>query len=91
MMQTMKPVSAGNRIVHNVGMIITLVSFGMLFATLMMGFAIYRLQAPVWPPQGMIRPSLLLPILSTSAIFFSSMAYHWFEKNIIVFLNCIII
>lgn len=73
----------GRKIVHGIGMIVTLVSFGMLFATLMMGFAIYRLTAPVWPPQGMSRPSLILPILSTVLIAISSYAYIWFEKDII--------
>lgn len=80
-MNTAQPISEGNKIVHGVGMIITLVSFGMLFLTLMMGFAIYRLSAPVWPPQGMMRPSLILPAISTLSIFLSSLAYMWFEKN----------
>jgi cytochrome c oxidase subunit 3 len=80
--QIIKPVAEGNRVVHNVGMIITLVSFAMLFMTLMMGFAIYRLTAPVWPPQGMIRPSLLLPALSTITIFLSSLCFIWFEKDV---------
>lgn len=71
----------GKKIVSSVGMIVALISFAMLFATLMMGFAIYRFTNPVWPPQGMIRPSLLVPSLSTLSIFLSSMAYVWFEKN----------
>lgn len=71
----------GSKIVHSVGMVVTLVSFGMLFLTLMMGFAIYRFTAPVWPPQGMVRPSLFLPTISTIIIFLSSVSYVWFEKN----------
>jgi cytochrome c oxidase subunit 3 len=78
---TVKPINEGNKIINNVGMIITLVSFAMLFMTLMMGFAIYRFTAPVWPPQGMVRPSLYLPMLSTVSIFLSSLSYVWFEKN----------
>lgn len=79
----MNSVDNGNKIVNGVGMIIVLVSFTMLFMTLMMGFAVYRLTAPVWPPQGMVRPSLLLPVLSTLAIFFSSVSYYWYEKDLI--------
>lgn len=72
----------GHEIISSVGMIVTLVSFAMLFATLMMGFAMYRFTSPVWPPAGMTRPSLLLPSLSTLCIFLSSVSFVWFEKNI---------
>ncbi|MBP9681471.1 MAG: cytochrome c oxidase subunit 3 [Bacteriovorax sp.] len=72
----------GQEIISSVAMIVTLVSFSMLFATLMMGFAMFRLTAPVWPPAGMMRPSLLLPSLSTLCIFISSLSFLWFEKDI---------
>lgn len=72
----------GDKIISSVTMIVTLVSFSMLFATLMMGFAIYRFTAPVWPPAGMQKPSLLLPTMSTLIIFLSSMTYAWFEREI---------
>lgn len=72
----------GQEIISTVGMTVALVSFAMLFATLMMGFAMFRFTAPVWPPAGMNRPSLILPALSTLSIFLSSLSYIWFEKNI---------
>ena len=72
----------GQQIISSVAMIVTLVSFTMLFATLMMGFAMFRLTSPVWPPAGMMKPSLLLPCLSTFCIFLSSVCFVWFEKNI---------
>lgn len=72
----------GQEIVSSVGMTVTLVSFAMLFATLMMGFAMFRFTAPVWPPAGMVKPSLILPGMSTLCIFLSSLTYMWFEKNI---------
>jgi cytochrome c oxidase subunit 3 len=72
----------GKEIVSSVGMIVTLISFAMLFATLMMGFAMFRFTAPVWPPAGMAKPSLILPGLSTLCIFLSSLSFFWFEKNI---------
>jgi cytochrome c oxidase subunit 3 len=71
----------GRKIVSSISMIVTLISFAMLFATLMMGFAIYRITSPVWPPQGMMRPSLIIPSLSTLSIFLSSLAFISFEKN----------
>jgi len=71
----------GDKVISSVGMIVTLVSFGMLFLTLMMAFALYRFTAPVWPPAGMTRPDLLLPTLSTLMIFLSSFFYVKFEKN----------
>ncbi|MFA6237439.1 MAG: hypothetical protein WC635_08950 [Bacteriovorax sp.] len=72
----------GQEIISSVGMIVALVSFAMLFATLMMGFAMFRFSSPVWPPAGMVKPSLVIPSLSTLCIFLSSLSYMWFEKNI---------
>jgi cytochrome c oxidase subunit 3 len=80
-----KPLSEneqGQEIISSVAMIVTLISFAMLFATLMMGFAMFRITAPVWPPAGMVRPSLLLPSLSSFCILLSSVCFIWFEKNI---------
>lgn len=71
-----------DQIISSIAMIVALVSFGMLFFTLMMSFAIYRFTAPVWPPAGMVKPSLLLPTLSTCFIFLSSLFYFSFEKKI---------
>lgn len=80
--KTLSTKDQGQEIISSVGMIVTLVSFAMLFATLMMGFAMYRLTAPVWPPAGMTKPSLVLPSLSTLFIFISSVCFMKFEKNI---------
>lgn len=72
----------GQEIVSSIGMIVALVSFAMLFATLMLGFAMFRITAPVWPPAGMVRPSLLIPAISTIFLLLSSVSYIWFEKDI---------
>ncbi len=74
-------VSEGQRVVSSIGTTIALVSFAMLFVTLMMGFAIFRFTAPVWPPQGASKPALLIPSLSTLIIFLSSVAFNYFEKQ----------
>ena len=39
----------GDKIISSIAMSVALVSFGMLFLTLMMGFALFRFTAPVWP------------------------------------------
>jgi cytochrome c oxidase subunit 3 len=71
----------GDKAISSVSMIVALVSFGMLFLTLMMSFALYRFTAPVWPPAGMAKPSLLIPTISTVMIVLSSYFYITFEKN----------
>lgn len=80
--QTIAQAKDGDKIISSIAMIVTLVSFGMLFLTLMMAFALYRFTAPVWPPAGMVRPDLLLPAVSTLLIALSSAFYIYFEKNI---------
>ena len=71
----------GDKVISAVAMIVALVSFGMLFLTLMMAFALYRFTAPVWPPAGMDKPSLLIPSISTFLIALSSLSYFSFEKK----------
>ncbi len=66
----------------SVAVLTALISFSMLFATLMLGFSIFRFTAPVWPPQGMVRPDLLLPTLSTLSIILSSILFYMFEAKL---------
>lgn len=51
---------------------IVIISVAMLFATLFMGYAIYRSSAEQWPPMGTQKVSLFYPLLSTALIFISS-------------------
>ena len=74
--------SEGDKIISSVAMSVTLVSFGMLFLTLMMAFALYRFTAPIWPPAGMDRPPLIIPGISTFLIALSSYLFIKFQKNI---------
>ncbi len=67
--------------VSNISMIVTLVSFTMLFATMFLGYALYRLTSETWPPMGMESVSLGLPILSTVIIALSSIAFWMYEKS----------
>ena len=67
--------------VSSIGMIIILVSFAMLFASLLLGYVVFRLSNEVWPPMGMERVPLGLPLLSTLLIAASSVTYIKFERT----------
>lgn len=73
--------SIKDQYISNISTIVTLISFTMLFATLFLGYALYRLTAEQWPPMGIEAPSLGLPIISTLVIFLSSFTYWMFEKR----------
>ncbi len=59
---------------NNLAMTVTIVMGSMLFATLFMGYAIYRSNSLVWPPLGIPKVSLLVPTISSMVISLSS----WF-------------
>jgi cytochrome c oxidase subunit 3 len=82
LMSDISQVKENEKIISSVTMMVTLISFAMLFATLMMGFAIFRFTAPIWPPAGMDRPSLVMPGISTLFIILSSISFIWFEQKI---------
>lgn len=66
---------------HSIAMTVTLISFGMLFASLFLGYFLVRFNTATWPPveiQGMPK---LLPFLSTLVIGLSSYTYHLMEKK----------
>jgi cytochrome c oxidase subunit 3 len=67
------------RATSSIAMVMTLVSFSMLFATLMLGYIAYRFTSEVWPPLGMQRASLGLPTISTVIILMSSLTYFLSE------------
>jgi cytochrome c oxidase subunit 3 len=71
----------GKRIVSSIAMTIILISFSMLFATLFLAYAAYRFTIETWPPMGIQRPDLALPLLSTFLIALSSLVYWRFEKR----------
>jgi cytochrome c oxidase subunit III len=73
--------SKQNELIANVSMLVTLISFTMLFATLFMGYAVSRASNDIWPPMGMDKVSLLLPGISTGIILLSSWSYWLFEKS----------
>lgn len=70
----------GEQIKSSIAMSVLLVSFGMLFATMMLGYAAFRVTADSWPPMGMERVPLFYPLISTLIILVSSVTYTLFEK-----------
>lgn len=70
----------GKKAVSSIGMTVLLISFTMLFATLLLGYIVFRLTNDVWPPMGMERVPLTLPTLSTLVIGVSSFFLVMFEK-----------
>lgn len=59
---------------NNLAMNMVLISGSMLFATLLMGYSLFRSSSSTWPPEGIRSVSLGYPLLSTAAILLSS----WF-------------
>ena len=64
----------GKNVANSIAMVITLVSFTMLFAVFFLGYAIFRFNAQEWPPMGMDKVGLGIPSLSTLIIVLSSVS-----------------
>src|SRR5689334_23271975 len=63
-----------------IGMLVTLSSFGMLFGTLILSYFLARARSPVWPPMGIDPIAPLLPSLSTVIILIAS---YFTEKSLL--------
>ncbi|MCB9060289.1 MAG: cytochrome c oxidase subunit 3 [Halobacteriovoraceae bacterium] len=80
-------VQTSERVASSIGMAVLLISFSMLFLTLFMGYAVYRLTANVWPPLGMDQLPSFQAHISTSIILISSISFYLFqEKKILPYL-----
>lgn len=66
---------------NSIAMVVVLTSFAMLFATLFLGYALYRLTSNVWPPAGMQELPLIVPTLSTALIVLSSLTLWSFQVS----------
>lgn len=69
------------RLASSITEVVTLVSFAMLFATLMLGYTLYRLTSESWPPMGLERVDLFIPMVSTGILFLSSITLNFFNSN----------
>ena len=63
-------------------MTMVLISGTMLFATLLMGYAVYRTSATDWPPVGTTPVGLGYPLLSSLTIFLSSWFMRLVKKDV---------
>ncbi len=61
---------------HQIALSVALISWGMLFATLFLGYAVYRFQMPQWPTAGVRTAPLQWPIISTILVVLSSVSCH---------------
>src|SRR3989338_2160252 len=66
----------------SLAMAVTLISFGMLFATLFLIYALIRGSSQTWPPEELKAISLYYPIFSSIAIVLSSIALYTGQKKI---------
>jgi cytochrome c oxidase subunit 3 len=59
-----------------VGMVMALASWTMLFVALFFSYAVLRLNAPAWPPDGLAPLPKALPFLNTLVLLASSVLLH---------------
>jgi len=64
----------------SVAMTVTLVSFGMLFATFFLGYFLVRFNTAVWPPAELLFLPQSTPFFSSCVIILSSVMYEVFKK-----------
>lgn len=81
-MITKSPADELKHLKSSVAMTVTLISFGMLFASLFLGYFLVRFNSPVWPPVEIQGMPVALPLLSTLVMLLSSFTYYKFEKSV---------
>jgi cytochrome c oxidase subunit 3 len=65
----------------SIAMTVALVSWAMFFATLFLGYGVFRMTANTWPPMGFERPDLFWPTISTCLILLSSVSYEIYSRK----------
>lgn len=66
---------------QSIAMIVVLVSIGMLFASLFLGYTVLRFSQETWPPQSFEKISLLFPTISTIVIVLSSFSFEFMKRS----------
>lgn len=66
---------------NSVAMTVTLISFGMMFASMFLGYFLVRFNSPTWPPVEIENMPKFLPLFSTLVMGLSSFTYYMMEKN----------
>ena len=64
------------------GMALLIVTEASLFACLLFSYFYLRTTVPAWPPVGIDKPDLLLPLPMAALLLLSSAAYWWAERGI---------
>lgn len=64
------------------GMIILILNEAVLFAALVASYFYVRFNTPVWPPEGIKRPELILPVIMTIVLLSSSYFMHRAQRGI---------
>lgn len=67
---------------HKLAMTVALISWSMLFATLLLGYFVYRYSQTVWPPLGIETVPMLLPNLSLIVVTLSSVTFWFAHKSL---------
>ncbi len=80
-MITKGPADELNHFKNSVAMTVTLISFGMMFASLFLGYFLVRFNAPAWPPVEIENLPKVLPFLSTLVMALSSWTFVLLEKR----------
>lgn len=65
----------------SVAMTVTLISWGMLFAALFLGYFLLRFNSAMWPPVELENLPVLLPTSASVLVFLSSWSYAYYQKN----------
>jgi cytochrome c oxidase subunit 3 len=66
---------------NSIAMTVVLISFGMLFATLFLGYFLVRFNSPMWPPVEIQGMPQFLPFMSLVVMGLSSLTYVMMEKK----------
>jgi cytochrome c oxidase subunit III len=74
---TRLPLPEESRRTSFVGMVMALASWTMLFVALFFAYAVLRLRAPAWPPDGVAPLPRLLPFVNTLVLLASSVVLHF--------------
>ena len=64
------------------GTLLLIATEATLFLYLLGAYFYVRFTAPVWPPPGIDRPELLLPVINTVILLSSSVPMHWADTAI---------
>ncbi len=75
-------VQSGHRSAGSWGMLIVIINEAVIFASLVASYFYLRFNTPVWPPDGIKRPELVLPAIMTVILVSSSVAMHWSQAGI---------